>query len=142
MDWGALSILKASTDISWVALKKASKATVTAVYIIFLFGSEKDTIKINIIINNWEKINQPLRWPSFPKKGKSKLSIIGAQRYLNAYAKPAQLNSVTVLRSIPALVSQTDKVEKISSMGKPDEKPKKKIIKLFFLKNIDKFFFN
>ena len=52
------------------------------------------------------------------------LSITGAQRNLKLYASPAQLNKVIVLLSIPADLSHSDSVEKISNIGKPDEKPK------------------
>ena len=47
-----------------------------------------------------------------------------------------------MLLSIPALTSQTDKVEKTNKIGKPDEKPKQKIFKHFLFKNINQSFFN
>ena len=75
---------------------------------------------------NCAKSNQLRRCPNFWKKGNLKLSIIGDHKYLKAYAKPAQLKSVTVLLSIPAFTSQTDKVENTKSIGKPDEKPRNK----------------
>ena len=52
------------------------------------------------------------------------LSINGAQINLNPYANPAQLKNVIVLLSIPADFSQSDSVEKINKIGRPDEKPK------------------
>ena len=55
-------------------------------------------------------------------------------RYLKAYAKPAQLNRVIVLRSIPALDNQTDKVENTNNIGNPEEKPNKNIFNDFSLK--------
>jgi len=57
------------------------------------------------------------------KKGILTLSTKGDHKNLKAYANPAQLKSVTVLLSIPALVSQTDKVENTKSIGNPEEKP-------------------
>jgi hypothetical protein len=52
------------------------------------------------------------------------LSIIGAHRNLKLYARPAQLNKVIVLLSMPADLSQSDRVEKINKIGKPEENPK------------------
>jgi hypothetical protein len=52
------------------------------------------------------------------------LSIIGAHRNLKLYARPAQLNKVIVLLSMPADLSQSDRVEKINKIGNPDENPK------------------
>ena len=49
---------------------------------------------------------------------------------------------MTVLLSIPALVNQTDKVEKTSSIGKPDEKPNIIIFNGFSEKKNKKFLFN
>ena len=72
--------------------------------------------------------------PNFLKIGRLNLSIIGDHKYLNAYAKPAQLNKVIVLLSIPALDSQTDKVENINKIGNPEEKPNKSIFSDFSLK--------
>ena len=66
-----------------------------------------------------------------------KLSTSGDHKYLKAYANPAQLNNVTVLLSIPALWSQTDRVEKTSKIGSPDENPKNNNFKTFFSKNTD-----
>jgi hypothetical protein len=40
-----------------------------------------------------------------------------------------------VLLSIPALKSQTDKVENIKSIGSPDENPSSNIFNVSFLKN-------
>ena len=54
----------------------------------------------------------------------------------SAYANPAQLNNVTVLLLIPALTSQTERVEKTSNIGSPDENPKQIIFKGFFSKKI------
>ena len=56
--------------------------------------------------------------------------------YLKAYAKPAQLNKVTVLLSIPAFTNQTDRVENTSKIGSPDEKPKQIIFNGFSFKKI------
>ena len=108
----------------------------------FLLGSVKATIIIKIIIINCEEISQLFLCPNLLEKGKLKLSTIGDHKYLKAYAKPAQLNRVTVLRSIPALMSHTDKVENTSKMGNPEENPRQKIFKHFPLKNIDKLFLN
>ena len=63
------------------------------------------------------------------KKGILTLSTKGDHKNLKAYANPAQLKSVTVLLSIPALVSQTDKVENTKSIGNPEEKPNISIFK-------------
>ena len=49
---------------------------------------------------------------------------------------------MTVLLSIPALVNQTDKVEKTSSIGKPDEKPNIIIFSGFSEKKNKKCLFN
>ncbi len=48
---------------------------------------------------------------------------------------------MTVDRLTPALTSQTERVEKTKSIGKPDEKPKKNNMIDFLSKNNDKFFF-
>ena len=53
---------------------------------------------------------------------------------LNEYASPAQLNIVTILLLTPAFTNQTERVEKTKSMGKPEENPKKNILKEFKLK--------
>tara|TARA_B100001989_G_C24463513_1_gene425417 strand:- start:786 stop:953 length:168 start_codon:yes stop_codon:yes gene_type:complete len=53
---------------------------------------------------------------------------------LKAYAKPAQLNKVIVLLSMPALDNQTDRVEKTNNIGNPEEKPNKSIFNGFSLK--------
>ena len=68
------------------------------------------------------------------KKGMLTLSTKGDHKNLKAYAKPAQLNSVTVLLSTPALVNQTDKVENTNNIGNPEEKPNKSIFNDFSLK--------
>ena len=86
------------------------------------------------IIKSWTNKSQLLLWPNFLKIGKLNLSIIGDHKYLNAYAKPAQLNKVIVLLSIPALDNQTDKVENTNNIGKPEEKPNKSIFNDFSLK--------
>ena len=139
--WGADSILYASITMSWVALNMAKKVIVIDIDIRLFEGSVKEvTTKDNIIIN-WAKSSQPLRCPKFWKKGILKLSTIGDHKYLNAYAKPAQLKSVTVLLSIPAFTSQTDKVENIKSIGNPDEKPRNSIFIILRSKNMDKFLF-
>ncbi len=104
-------------------------------------GSVSDVAIKEIIIINWAKSSQLLLWPKLWKKGILKLSTIGDHKYLNAYAKPTQLKRVTVLLSIPALNSQTDKVENIKSIGSPDENPKNNIFKIFFLKKTKKFLF-
>jgi hypothetical protein len=52
------------------------------------------------------------------------LSITGAHRNLKLYARPAQLNKVIVLLSMPADFSQSDRVEKINNIGNPEENPK------------------
>ena len=70
------------------------------------------------------------------------LSTKGDHKNLNAYANPAQLKSVTVLLSTPALVNQTDKVENTRSIGKPDEKPNIIIFNGFSEKKNKKFLFN
>ena len=89
----------------------------------------------------WENNNHVFLCPNFPK-GNLKLSTRGDQINLKEYAKAAQLNIVIVLRSIPALTNQTDKVEKTNRIGKPDENPKKNIFKHLLFKKIDKSFFN
>ena len=91
--------------------------------------SNKDRI-IKICTNN----SQLRLCPNFLKIGKLNLSIIGDQRYLKAYAKPAQLKRVIVLLSIPALDNQTDKVENTNNIGNPEEKPNKSIFNDFSLK--------
>ena len=70
------------------------------------------------------------------------MSTSGDHKNLKAYAKPAQLNSVTVLLSTPALVNQTDKVENTKSIGKPDEKPNIIIFKGFSVKKNKNLLFN
>ena len=70
------------------------------------------------------------------------LSTSGDHKNLKAYAKPAQLKSVTVLLSTPALVNQTDKVENTKSIGKPDEKPNIIIFKGFSVKKNKNLLFN
>ena len=95
--------------------------------------------KLNIIII-CEKSSQLLRCPSFSKNGILKLSTRGDHKYLKAYANPAQLNNVTVLLLMPALWSQTDRVEKTNKIGSPDENPKNNNFKTFFSKKIDIFF--
>ena len=82
------------------------------------------------------KSNHPLLCPNLSKKGIPKLSTIGDHKYLNAYAKPTQLKSVTVLLLIPALNSQTDKVENTKSIGNHDENPKNNIFNVLFLKKM------
>ena len=86
------------------------------------------------IIKIWTNKSQLRLCPNFLKIGKLNLSIIGAHKYLNAYAKPAQLNKVIVLLSIPALDNQTDKVENTNNIGNPEEKPNKNIFNDFSLK--------
>ena len=76
------------------------------------------------------------------KRGMRTLSTKGDHKNLNAYANPAQLKSVTVLLSIPALVNQTDKVENTRSIGKPEEKPNIIIFNGFSEKKNRKFLFN
>ena len=76
------------------------------------------------------------------KKGILTLSTKGDHKNLKAYANPAQLKSVTVLLSIPALVSHTDKVENTKSIGNPDEKPNIIILSGFSVKKNVNFFFN
>ena len=83
----------------------------------------------------WENSNHVFLCPNFPK-GNLKLSTRGDQINLKEYAKAAQLNIVIVLRSIPALTNQTDKVEKTRRIGKPDEKPNNNILKDLKLKNL------
>ena len=70
------------------------------------------------------------------------LSTKGDHKNLKAYANPAQLKSVTVLLSIPALVSHTDNVEKTKSIGSPDENPSIIIFNGFSVKKNKKFLFN
>ena len=76
------------------------------------------------------------------KKGILTLSTKGDHKNLKAYANPAQLKSVTVLLSIPALVSQTDKVENTKSIGNPEEKPNISIFKGLSVKKNKNLFFN
>jgi len=45
------------------------------------------------------------------------------------------------LLSIPALNSQTDKVENIKSIGNPEENPKNNILNVFFSNKIKEFLF-
>ena len=61
---------------------------------------------------------------------------------LNEYARAAQLNIVTVLLPTPAFTNHTDKVEKTSSIGKPEEKPKRNILIELILKNFLFIFLN
>ena len=92
--------------------------------------------KLNIIII-CEKSSQLLRCPNFLKNGILKLSTSGDHKYLKAYANPAQLNNVTVLLLIPALCSQTDRVEKTNKIGNPEENPKNNNFKTFFSKKME-----
>ena len=94
------------------------------------------------IINSWVKSSQLLLCPMLEKKGILTLSTKGDHKNLKAYANPAQLKSVTVLLSIPALVSHTDKVENTKSIGNPDEKPNIIILSGFSVKKNVNFFFN
>ena len=94
------------------------------------------------IINNCVRSNQLLLCPIPEKKGMLTLSTKGDHKNLKAYANPAQLKSVTVLLSIPALVSHTDKVENTKSIGNPDEKPNIIILSGFSVKKNVNFFFN
>ena len=132
--WGTDSILNASIIISWDALKKAKRTIKIAVPNKFFCGSLKEVSNKDKIIKIWTNKSQLRLCPNFLKIGKLNLSIIGDQRYLKAYAKPAQLNRVIVLRSIPALDHQTDKVENTNNIGNPDEKPNKSIFNDFSLK--------
>ena len=94
------------------------------------------------IINNCVKSNQLLLCPIPEKKGMLTLSTKGDHKNLKAYANPAQLKRVTVLLSIPALVSQTDNVENTKSIGSPDENPSIIIFNGFSVKKIKKFLLN
>ena len=94
------------------------------------------------IINSWVKSSQLLLCPMLEKKGILTLSTKGDHKNLKAYANPAQLKSVTVLLSIPALVSHTDNVENTKSIGNPDEKPNIIILSGFSVKKNVNFFFN
>ena len=133
---GADSILNASIKISCVELNIAKDVIDIVINIKFSAGSVIE-VKINeIMIINCVKSNHPLLCPNFSKKGIPKLSTIGDHRYLNAYAKPTQLKRVTVLLLIPALNSQTDKVENTKSIGNPDENPKNNIFNVLFLKKM------
>ena len=64
------------------------------------------------------------------------LSTKGDHKNLNAYANPAQLNNVIVLLLIPALTSQTDRVEKTKRIGRPEENPRQNMPNIFFLKEV------
>ncbi len=138
---GADSILNASITMSWVALNIAKEVTDIVISVNPLDGSDDEVAINDIIIINWEKNNQLLLCPNFSKNGILKLSTIGDHKYLNAYAKPTQLNNVTVLLLIPALNNQTDKVEKIKRIGSPEENPKSSIFNVFFLKKTKIFLF-
>ena len=94
------------------------------------------------MIRSWANKSQLRLCPNFWNIGKLNLSIIGDQRYLKAYAKPAQLNRVIVLLSTLALDNQTDKVEKTKSIGKPEEKPNIIIFKGFSVKKNKNLLFN
>ena len=58
---------------------------------------------------------------------------------MKAYAKPDQLNKVTVLLLIPALTSHTERVEKTRRIGRPDENPRHNIFNGFSFKKSFKF---
>ena len=94
------------------------------------------------MINNCVKSNQLLLCPILEKKGMLTLSTKGDHKNLKAYANPAQLKSVTVLLSIPALVNHTDKVENTKSIGNPEEKPNIIIFKGFSVKKNKNLLFN
>ena len=132
--WETDSILNASIIISWDALKKAKRTIKIAVANRFFCGSLNEVSNKDRIIKIWTNKSQLRLCPNFLKIGKLNLSIIGDQRYLKAYAKPAQLNRVIVLLSIPALDNQTDKVENTNNIGNPEEKPNKSIFNDFSLK--------
>ena len=70
------------------------------------------------------------------------LSTSGDHKNLKAYANPAQLKSVTVLLSTPALVNQTERVENTKSIGNPEEKPNIIIFKGFSVKKNKNLLFN
>ena len=120
--------------ISWDALKNAKRTIKIAVAKRFFWGSVNDVSIKDKIIKSWTNKSQLRLCPNFLNIGKLNLSIIGDQRYLKAYAKPAQLNKVIVLLSTPALDNQTDKVENTNNIGKPEEKPNKSIFNGFSLK--------
>ena len=66
------------------------------------------------IIRSCEERSQERRRPSLRvSKGSGILSTRGAQINLKEYPSAAQLKKVTVLRSTPASVSQTERVKKI-----------------------------
>ena len=133
------SILNASITISWVALKKATNTTPIANNERFCLGSVKATNTNEMIIRIWDIINQVFLCPNFLNRGIWYLSINGAQIYLKAYAKPAQLNKVTVLLLTPAFTSHTDKVEKINRIGKPEENPNNKYSLIMGADNLQNF---
>ena len=132
--WETDSILNASIIISWDALKKAKRTIKIAVVNRFFCGSLNEVSNKDRIIKIWTNKSQLRLCPNFWNIGKLNLSIIGDQRYLKAYAKPAQLNKVIVLLSMPALDNQTDRVEKTNNIGNPEEKPNKSIFNGFSLK--------
>ena len=100
----------------------------------FFCGSVNEVSIKDKIIKIWTNKSQLRLWPNFLNTGRLNLSIIGDQRYLKAYAKPAQLKRVIVLLSTPALDNQTDKVENTNNIGNPEEKPNKSIFNDFSLK--------
>jgi hypothetical protein len=87
-----------------------------------------DIETIEPITPSWARsIQARLRPRNRVKKGRGRISTRGAQRNLKEYPKAAQLKNVTADLSTPASLSQTDRVEKMSRMGRPAEKPKKSI---------------
>ena len=119
--------------MSCVALEKAINNDPIAVMTKNFDGSVNEiNIKLKTI-KIWENISHDFRWPKF-LNGSFKLSTNGDQINLNEYAKAAQLNIVTVLLLTPAFTNHTDKVEKTSSIGKPEEKPKRNILIELILK--------
>ena len=62
------------------------------------------------------------------KKGIGSLSTNGAHTNLNEYPRAAQLKKVTAERETPASLNQSDKLEKMSSIGMPAENPSNNMI--------------
>jgi len=81
------------------------------------------------IIKSCDNNSQLLLLPSkLVRTGIGILSTIGAQTNLKEYPRAAQLKKVTVDLLTPASVSQTERVEKISRIGIPAEKPRNSMV--------------
>jgi hypothetical protein len=70
---------------------------------------------------SWIEIPQPRLSPS--GSGGGKRSISGDHTNLNAYGVPTKANAPIAARRTPAVASQAESVEKVSSRGRPLENP-------------------